>query len=191
MKRFFLLALLVSLTIISWSQENKELMARVEAMLRVTGEKDLQKILDFTYPKVFTFATREQMTEALEASFDTEEFSSSFDSIKIQTVFPVFSLQNGQYAKITHSMLMRMKFKEPMDSAGSASFVELMELRYGKGKVSFDRSTNTLTLSILSTLVAIKDEYAKEWTFVNYDATDKLAELLFSKEVMAKLAEYK
>jgi len=191
MKKTFLLALLLSFTVTTWSQQNAELMGRIESMLKATGKMDLEKILDYTYPKVFTLATREQMSEVMKSGFDTDEFSTSFDSITIHTVFPVFSMQNGQYAKIRHTMLMHMKFKEPIDSARGEYLVQLMELKYGKGKITFDRNTNTLNISALPDLVAIKDEFSKEWTFVNYDETDKLAELLFSKELIEKLREYK
>ena len=191
MKKNLLLALLLFFATTSWSQQNAELMARVESMLKATEKRVLEDILDYTYPKIFTIATKEQMLEALRSGFDNDEFNTTFDSIKIHTVFPVFSLQKGQYAKIRHTMLMHMKFKEPMDSLSGASMVELMELKYGKGNVTFNVTTNTLNIAALPDLLAIKDELSKDWTFVNYDETDKVVELLFSKELIEKLREYK
>ena len=99
------------------AQEDPQLKVRVTAMLKVTESKDLEKMLDYTYPKLFTLAPREQIAEAMKNSFETDEFVSTFDSVKIKTIFPVFNSGNGQYAKITHTILMRMEFKEEIDSA--------------------------------------------------------------------------
>lgn len=39
-------------------------------------------------------------------------------------------------------------------------------------------------------MVAIKDEYAKEWSFVELKEDDPMTEKLFTKELLAKLATY-
>jgi len=88
-------------------------------------------------------------------------------------------------------MLMRMKFNEVPDSAEIAGIAALMEEEHGKGNVRYDKKTNTLILFMTPDLVAIKDEFSPEWTFVNYNEEGGLAPLLFSKEVIEKLKEYK
>jgi hypothetical protein len=160
-------------------------------MLKLTQAKDLDKILDYTYPKLFTIASREQMSEVLKQSFETDEFSISLDSVKVKTIFPVFTSKDASYAKISHSMIMRMKFKTAVDSAGSVRFKELMEPKFGKGNISFNQQDNSFTIHMLAWLVAIKDEFSKDWSFVNYDEEDGMVSLLFSAEVIEKLKAYK
>jgi hypothetical protein len=160
-------------------------------MLLVTGDMNLEKILDYTYPKLFTIVTREQMKEALKSSFETEDFSATLDSVKLVSILPVFKTKDGQYAKIKHTMLMRMKFKEEMDSADGNIMIPLMEEGFGKGNVRFDKITNTVIAFINSEMVAIKDEFSPVWSFVNYDTENTMVTLLFSKEVIEKLKEYK
>jgi hypothetical protein len=88
-------------------------------------------------------------------------------------------------------MLMRMKFRETLDSADLETILPQMEAGFGKGNLRFDKPGNTLVIFILSEMVAIKDEYATEWCFVNYGEEDNVAKLLFSREVIEKLREYK
>jgi hypothetical protein len=173
------------------TQEDPQLKVRVTAMLKVTETKDLEKMLDYTYPKLFTLAPREQIAEAMKNSFETDEFVSTFDSVKIKTIFPVFNSGNGQYAKITHTILMRMEFKEEIDSAQIGDILVLMEEQYGKGNVRINLKKNTFSILLNSVMVAVKDEYAKEWSFLNYDEESPMVEQLLSKEVIQKLKEYK
>lgn len=191
MKKLFLSFLLFALLSKgSKAQTDTKLTERIAAMLKVTESKDLEKMLDYTYPKLFTLATREQMAEAMKNSFETEDFVSTFDSVKLGTVFPIFTIGKGQYAKINHTMLMRMKFKEEIDSAQSAEMMPMMEEQFGKGKVRFDKNLNTIVILLNSKMVAVKDDYAKEWSFVNYDEASPMVNMLFSKEVIEKLKEY-
>jgi len=190
-KLLLILSSLVLITLNLSAQQDARLMERVEGILKVTQAKDLDKILDYTYPKLFTIATREQMAEALKESFETDVFIMDFDSVKLKTVFPVFTIKDTQYAKISYSMIMRMKFKTAIDSTGSVTFKELMEPKFGIGNISFNQQDNTFNIYMLSYLVAIKDEISKDWNFVNYDEEDSMVSFLFSAGVIEKLKEYK
>ncbi len=192
MKRIILLLFVSIITCISGhAQEDAKLIERLEAMMKVTQLQDLEKILDYTYPKLFTIATREQLKEAMKSTFESEDFSCSFDSVKVDKIFPVFSIQQAQYAKIKHTMLMRMKFKEYEDSTLENMMLPLMKVQFGDTNVKLDKENKTLVIFMNSELVAIKDEFAKEWGFVNYDEDDSMVNMLFSKEVIEKLKEYK
>jgi hypothetical protein len=190
-KLLFLLVLPLFIVFSSQAQPDTRLQQRLDSMLMVTRDMNLEKILDYTYPKLFTIVKREQMKEALKNSFETEDFSTTLDSIKLVSVLPVFTTKDGQYAKIKHTMLMRMKFKEEMDSTDSDMMIPLMEEEFGKGNVRFDKVTNTIIVFMNSEMVAIKDEFSPEWSFVNYDDESSMVTLLFSKEVIEKMNEYK
>lgn len=172
------------------AQTDPRLKQRLDSMLQVTEDKDLEKILDFTYPKLFEIATREQLTQAMRDAFETEEFSTTLDSVKLKTIFPVFIIKDGEYAKIKHTMLMRMKFKMSLDSDNSNSMVTIMEETFGKGNVRLDKEQNSIVIFINSVMVAVKDEFSPVWSFVNYNEKDPISDLIFSKEVIEKLKEY-
>ena len=192
MKRTFYLLLLFAL----WSQNgkaqaDKELKIRIDSMMQLTQAGDLERILDFTYPKLFTIAPREKIAEAMRNAFDSEDYSSSLDSVVVLKINPVFDLQGGQFALVKHSMVMRMKFKKPINDEQADSMLDDMEENFGENNVRFDKKNNTIVIFLLSNMLAIKDSYARNWTFTNYNEDDETTPLLFSKELVEKLREYK
>lgn len=187
---FFLTLLSITLCVTALAQQDPKLTARIDSMMKITQASDFEKLLDYTYPKLFTIAPREQLLEAMKNGLDTEEFSVTMDSVKVTAVYPVFTLQGGQYSKIKHTMLIRMKFKKPMTEEQVTNVVPGMEEVFGKGNIRLDRANNTLVISKLAEMVAIKDEYAKEWSFVTYNENDDTIALLFTKELIQKLKEY-
>lgn len=191
MKRFLLSVLvLITSTTVTHAQQDTALSRRLQEILGYTQLSEIDKILDYTYPKIFTLATRDQMKEQLLAALDNEEFTTTLDSIRVKTIFPVFSSGKGRYAKISHTMIMRMKFKSAPDSTNEELFTQLMGMQFGKENIRFSRAEGVLHVNMLSYLVAIKDEFANEWSFVNYDEESSIVPMLFSKEVVEKLKAY-
>jgi hypothetical protein len=192
MRKFFgIILFLLSFNKYSAGQQDKELMDRLDSVLKVTQSKEFEKILDYTYPKLFTIITREQMVQELRSAFESEEFSVAIDSLKIKKIFPVFTTTDGQFTKIIHTMIMKMKFKEVIDSSLVEPMIQQMEQGFGSGNVRFDNATNSFIAKMVAEMIAIKDEFAKNWCFVNNDEENNLADLLFSKEVNEKLHTYK
>ena len=173
------------------AQPGSSLPARVDSILQITGRLDYEKIMDYTYPRLFTIVSRAEMISAVRQSFETEEYSAGIDSLKLLKIHPVFTVSNASYAKVTHSMVMRMKFKEGIDSSSAPDIIALLEPEFGKGNVRFENSSGSFVIKMLSDLIAIKDEYAKEWSFVNFEKDSPLIGLLFSKEVIEKLDQLK
>jgi hypothetical protein len=173
------------------AQQDPKLMTRIDSMMKVTQASNFEKLLDYTYPRLFTLVPREQLIEAMKNGLDTEEFSTTMDSVILTKVYPVFSLEGGQYAKLKHTMLIRMKFKQTLSKEQFTSVVPSMEEVFGKGNVRLDQANNTVVIFKLAEMVAIKDEYAKEWSFVTYNENDETVALLFSKDLIEKLKEYK
>ena len=173
------------------AQQDPVLLARIDSMLQLTETSQVNRMLDFTYPKIFTIAPREQLAEVLANNLNTEEYSSTLDSVKLMKLFPIFTIGDGQYAKLSHSMLMRMKFKEPVTDEQLAEGMAGMAEIFGKGNFRFDKPNNSFVISMTSYLVAIKDSYSKEWTFLNYRDDDPTIQLLLNDEVVNKLKEYK
>jgi hypothetical protein len=192
MKKIFPFVILVFVfSIKARAQEDPQLLERLNLILKVTQQKDLEKILDYTYPKLYTIVDREQMQEAMKGMFETDEFVTTLDSVLLVKVFPVFTVGEGKYARVTHSMVMHMQFKKKQSEEEVTEMIAGMEESYGEGKVRFDKVKNTMIISMLSVMLAIKDSFAAEWCFVNYNEESPMASMLFSEEVMEKIKEYK
>ncbi|MBL7730658.1 MAG: hypothetical protein JNM88_05730 [Chitinophagaceae bacterium] len=179
------------LTIAGQAQSDKRLTERLDSVMLFTQKLDIDRLLDFTYPKLFTIAPRNAMKEVMEGSFHTDEFDITLDSVITDVVFPIFTSGDGKYAKVLHNMLLRMKFKEEMSGERTEELLSTMKENMGTPDIRFEKATNTIVIRKLATIVAVKDELSPEWTFVNYDETSPVAEMLFSAEIIEKLREYK
>ena len=175
------------------AQQDTSLVNRVNQMLRLTQLKDLGKIMDYTYPKLFTIVPREELISAMKAAYETDEFTIELDSVNVVRIFPVFVIDDTSYVKVKHTMLMKMKYKEPYDTADKDSrvfMVALMEQKFGKGKVRFDPTKNSLNILMIPDMVGIKDK-ASDWTFANLNEDNpEMLNMLFSKKVLDKLKEF-
>ena len=193
-KIVFALVIVFSGVIQCEAQHDTAMTNRLAAVLQYTQQMNLEKIMDYTYPKLFTIATRKQMLEALKSSFESEEFSTTLDSVKMVKIFPSFTMNGESYAKIKHTMIMRMKFKGPADTSetGDRVFMAgLMEQQFGEGNVRYDSIGDAIVINVLADLLAIKSKEDSLWYFVNFNEDDAyVLNLLFSKEVLDKLKEY-
>ena len=175
------------------AQEDSSLVTRVNEMLAYTREKNTEKILDYTYPKLFKLVSRNQMAEALKGMYDTEEFVTELDSLFTIKIHPVFTVEGKQYSRIVHNMVMHMKFKKAVDTAGKENqadfLVELMGEKYGKENVRFDVKKNSLIIKTTPDMIGVKENTT--WYFANYDEDNQaMIDLLFSKAVQKKYQEF-
>ena len=194
MKTLFFVLFFTVFAIAGLAQQDTALVNRINQMLTLTQKKDVEKIMDYTYPKLFQIAPRELMIAALKETYDSEEFSIEIDSIKVLTIFPVFVVEDTSYVKVRYTMLMRMKYKQPLDTSDMESknmLVSMLEQKYGEGNVRFDAVANSLNISMKPDMVGIKDKTSNTWTFANLDDDNPaLLEMLFSQAVRDKLKQY-
>jgi len=198
MKKISILLSLLFVQLILLGQKDSSLERRLAEFMQVNDEMDLNKVLDYTYPKLYTIVPRDQMLEVLQNTFDNENMSIRLDSLHINTIYPVFRLENGSYAKVIYSMSMGMAFKNNEDSLTAEKkkerddyMLSSLSEQYGTGNVHIDPVSGNLKIKMVSPMVAVKDEYAKQWSFVNFKENDPITNRLFSKEVLKKLATYK
>jgi hypothetical protein len=194
MKSIFLWLSFLVVGIIASAQQDTSLVKRVNEMLKFTQLKDFEKVIDYTYPKLFTIAPKDVLIATMQNAFETDEFTIELDSVKILTIFPVFVIDDTSYVKVKHTVLMKMKYKKPYDTTdrvSKESMVSIMEQRFGKGKVRFDPIANSLNIFMVPDMVGIKDKSSK-WTFANLNEDNpEMLAMLFSKKVLDKLKEFK
>ena len=194
MKTISLSLLFLVFGIIGNAQQDTSLVNRVNKMLKLTQVKDLEKVMDFTYPKLFTIAPREALIEVMKNTYETDEYIIELDSVNVVTIFPVFKINDTSYAKVKHTMLMKMKYKEPYDTADKESkdlMVSLMQQKFGEGNVRFDPIANSLNIFMVPDMVGIKTK-SSNWTFANLNEDNPaMLNMLFSKQVLNKLKEFK
>jgi hypothetical protein len=190
MKKIIVFLLFVFVTLLVEGQKDTSLINRLNTVLGFTKLKQLDKVLDYTYPKVFNIIPRDQFSELIKGVYDTDDFSSVLDSVKLDTIFNIVKINDASYAIARHSMLMKMKYKEPITKKDADLLVPGMEEQFGEGNVRFVKATNSLHVFIISYMIAIKDELSPKWTFINFDLKNPVfVENILGKEVIAKLKE--
>jgi len=191
MKKIILFLLFAFVTMLSEGQQDTSLVNRLNTILNFTKLKQVDKTMDYTYPKVFTIIPREQLSEIIKSIYDTDDFSSVLDSVKVDTIFPVVNINDARYAIVRHSMLMKMKYKQPITTKDADLLVPGLEQQFGEGNVRFDKAKNSMNVSMTSYLIAVKNEISPKWTFINFDLKrPDFIEMILGKDVMAKLKEY-
>jgi len=194
MKTISLSLLFLVFGIIGNAQQDTSLVNRVNKMLKLTQVKDLEKVMDFTYPKLFTIAPREALIELMKNTYETDEYIIELDSVNVVTIFPIFKINDTSYAKVKHTMLMKMKYKEPYDTADKENkelMVSLMQRKFGEGNVRFDPIANSMNIFMIPDMVGIKTR-SSNWTFANLNEDNPaMLNMLFSKQVLNKLKEFK
>lgn len=194
MKKLFIVLFVFCFSLHSNSQEDSTLRARLSAFMNANDLMDFEKVMDYTYPKLFTLVPREQMIEVMNSSFDNEEISIKIDSLKIDSIYPVFTNAEGHFAKVDYSMLMLMKLKAGEDSTKEKEkndvVIAALKDQYGEEKVIFNEATGNIHIYVSTAMVAIRDQYAKEWCFINFKKDDPMTEALLSKDVIDKVNSY-
>jgi len=196
MKKIGCFLVVCTVAVTAFSQKDPELKKRLQLFMEASKAMDTKTVLDYTYPKIFTIVPRDQMQDALDKSLHNEQLTMHFDAIKIDSVYPVFTMAGGTYAKINATMKMAMKYNFPKDAPDSsrkavnAQFLAAMKAQPGVENASAD-SAGTVTLFAHLPMIAVKDQYSKEWTFSNLKAGDPMNDKLFSKELLQKFGSYK
>ena len=194
--RLLLSLALVLLAVASHGQKDPTLKTRLDEYIKITEEMDFEKIMDYTYPRLFSLIKREELVEVMRQTFSNDEVTIKLDSLRADSIYPIFQLEGGNFAKVTYSMRMLMKFHQPGDTMKMGEMMEMVKAgltqQFGEDRVSIDAATNTVIVQMIGTpMVAIKDSLSKEWTFVNLKPEDPLTAQLLSEAVLAKLATYK
>lgn len=193
MKRLFVSLLLTILVLTGYAQQpDSSFRIRLDSFFHLNHLKEIERVLDYTYPKLFTIVSREQMLEVMKNTFDNEEMTITMDSLKLVKTWPMLSLPEGEFVQMEYSMIMRMQFRQ-MDSTNTPDKMEmissLMEMKYGAGNARYDSVSNQILIHIKSPLLAIKDELSPQWTFVNFIKDDPITPMLLSQDIIDKLSK--
>jgi hypothetical protein len=193
MKKYIFLFCSVLVAASGYSQfakDSADLIRRLETFMQYNRDLNFDKVMDYTYPKLFTIATKEQIKEVMESAFNSDELNIKMDSIKTEKVYPLFASGNNRYAKISYSMLLLMSPKPENDSTNMNILIPAMKGQFGDDNVRFNEKTNTLIIYQKVDMAAIKDDISLEWTFMNLKKDDPIMELLLDKKMLSKFYSF-
>lgn len=185
---WFILLMLTSLA--GSSQSDSALLVRLEKFLELHENMEVEKAMEYTYPRLFALVSREELKKEMENALGNEEVSIRMDSLRVDTVFPVFEFEKGWYAKAIYKMKMHMRLID-WEEADTELLVAIYEHQFGVGNVKYDTAKKEFIIYNRSEIVAIRDEISPEWTFLNLELDSPLIEILFEKKLLEQLGRYK
>lgn len=190
MRKYLLGFLIVFTAISAFSQKNAdaELSKRLDDYMRLTRELKFEEIMEYTHPKIFTVATKEQLVEAFKQAFDNDKMSIGFDSTAITGISSDFKVENVVYKKIDYSMGLSVIFKDTA-ALSDENFIGIMKMSFANafpgGAVEYNKDLKKFTINASSIMIAIKDSASEPWLFLGYQkGNDMLLKLLYPQQVL-------
>lgn len=186
--KFKLTLLFVFLSFTTFAQDLASLKSESQKMFDASLILDFEKMLDFTYPKVFDIAPKDQMLEMMTNTFENEQMS-----IKIEKIDPKFSFGEIQkidkqvFCKFSHDNKMKLTFKN--DIQGSEEMIiEMLKENTGATDVNYDVKTKSFNATLRVNVLAIADELTKNnWKFITLEKEKAMLSMLFSEDIIKQL----
>jgi hypothetical protein len=174
----------------SVAQNLKTLKESSQKIYTATITLDYDTLMEYTYPKVFDFVSRDEMKESLVQTFNGNDQM----KIKLLNVNPDFKygeikkIDNQSFCLVDHNLNMELYLTKKVEEEEIEVLTNLMKEAMETDKIDFNKETNTFSIYKRATMIGIADEFTKnEWKFLNKDNKNGMAKELFSEKVITEL----
>ena len=165
----------------AFAQDMAQLKTAADKMYAATHKMDFEKIMDYSYPKMFELNDRATLTEAMKNAFDNDNFKIMFPEPNVTFNFgEIKAIGKQKFCVIKYRNKMKMKMLNELDEESTQSLTANLLLAYEKA--DYDDVSNTYSIEGDATMVAIADDLTKnQWRFLNYDA--KIFKMMFGENI--------
>ena len=144
------------------AQFNRDLKLNIEA----SNNKNWDVVLDMTYPHLFNLVSREEMIGVMKSIFDIfKDFQVSSIS-NVRHSYPIIDHEGDQFTKFDYDREATFTFynTDDMDNI-LPGFIE----EFGEENIKVFRNTNSATVSVESSMLAVLEENASEWKYLEWN----------------------
>jgi hypothetical protein len=191
MKTILAFLLCFSLVQVNAQSSDPLLDKRLNEYLQLNRQKKFGELVEYMHPSIFSIVPKEQLQEAMEKGFDSEEMKITVDSIKATRIGPVFNFDGGSYHKVDTYMELSfyMNDKEMMaDSSFSEIMISQFKQIFPNKTVTFSSDKTHFTVAGIDVILAIKDDGKSPWMFLGFEESKKeMLKTLIPKEVVEGL----
>lgn len=189
MKMNFKFTLLISLlSIIGFAQDLATLKSESQKMYDAAITLDFEKMMDFTYPKVFEISPKDELVEIMANTFENDQMS-----IRIEKIDPKFSFEEIKkidkhvFCKFSHDNKMKLTFKNDI-SGSEEMIVDMLKENTGATDVTYNEKTKSFYATLHVTVLAVADELTKNnWKFITLEKDKGILNMMFSEEIIKQL----
>ncbi|MCL9808379.1 hypothetical protein [Flavobacterium luminosum] len=185
-KIFYLFVLFVSTQM--FSQNIESLKTKANQAYKASAEMDFDKILELTYPKLFSIMPKESLKEIIKQTFEgNPEFKIKMIAVEPNFNFSEIKKIDGQtFCVIKHNNALEMVFTNKISDPNAVT--DLFKSSMKADDVTYNAEKNSILIKLISTMIAVADDSTKnEWTFLNNDNDGQLMTLLFSEKIKKEL----
>lgn len=182
---FLILFLLLNIPIkaqdLSSAEKNK-IEARLDEYMTLISAGDYEAMMEYVYPKVFTFASKKDMIAMFSGIGTGLEFS--FDNPDLKWIE---GIHNDNYALISYSMEMGLKLvsEETRTESMFNTMKVVFESQFGAENVEAQKEDFSLKVNAGKYIIAINEDIHSNWFFIEFDESNPaLMSMLLSEDLI-------
>ena len=148
-KLFSIVVILVLLPFNSGISQNLSLKEALDDYMLLLPTKNIEKLVDYMYPKFFETFPREQITEELRKAYSDPTFQIDFKDSKVGKISEIVENDGSKYAIADYSSLLLMKINDPEADESMLDYMNMVfRMQYGEDNVK-TRMVRMLFLELL------------------------------------------
>lgn len=186
MKRALICLLLISAGA-TFAQDAQNIKKDFETIVAYTHQKNMDKVIDMTYPQIFNVMPKAQMKAMANGALDGMGIKTIFEEVPLMLkLTPVKKLKAASVCLGKYNQSMVLEFKD-------ASLIDMMaKTKMGDTKIE-KIGNNKLRMKGTQYLLAIKDSHTNNtWKYLRYDDEDAATNgKILSKEILAAATQLK
>jgi hypothetical protein len=174
----FLLFLLLSLC--TYGQTTDAVLnKRLSEYMSYSKDINIDKLLEYMYPRVFELASRDQLKEALEKAYHNDEIEIKLDSLAMGIVLPISKFSKGAFTKFSYTVKMSMRLLNKEMEEKTGLVFQSFKTSFGEENVSYNEETKLFWVYQTKDAIAIKDNYSKNiWTMIGLEKDQTLTKIV-------------
>lgn len=185
--------LLVLLGLGAYAQSGKEAIQKeIDNYLLALENRDVDKILDYVYPKLFDLAPRAMMKDMMESFY--KDSTITFQDSKIENISEIIEQDTIQYALIDYAFTMVSLVKDEFGATESEEGEEneedgfdpasMFKMMYGEENVKYDKKARKIYINQNKQMFAILDPaYEGGWKFLENQKDSPFIGTMIPEEV--------
>lgn len=172
------------------SQTDEEIFERdIKMFMDNTGTGNFDAVLDLTYPKLFTLVPREQMKAVLGSMLDNPEMKITIAVNGIEKIHEPVVEGTETFRRIDYNSAMRMELGDEMWEQ-KEMMISGMKMSMGDVDIIADDDTQALLIDQLSTMIAIQEDGASDWKYLQFQADQAMMlKAIIPEAVIQKMFE--
>ncbi|MEN9570784.1 MAG: hypothetical protein RL172_2015 [Bacteroidota bacterium] len=152
---------------------------RLAEYLSYSKEINIDKILDYMYPRIFELAPKEQLKEVLQNAYNNKDIAISLDSLSIGKVLPISTFSKGACTKFSYTVKMTMKMLAEGMQNNTAAILQSFKASFGANNVRYDEAEKKFIIYQTKEALAIKDDFSNNtWSMLGLEKDETITAVI-------------